>query len=464
MNRIYQGRDNKVQILKPAVTKPKSPEDWQELDSNPNEARRLGEELLWNHHQLFQDAVNYYIVALASLGSSPESKLTKLRGLLGKVWEGFDKKGQCRQGMRDSLQRAWQLAEPPALEEAIMRFQNPLIADKVPLTTAEKAGEYLLFKLGGEAAIQQGGRDFLPMFCDVESMATFKLSASRRGRADDEARLQYELHRDLTDEETIALSRSITLGSVVNLQPNSDDDVGETVVSPIRASAATFADELTPDTLEQWLGGLDVSFSLPKRRGGNINIKRVDACTLFLAFPNALTKSLFQKTYSPPRAKSAKVQADEVEDAAANLAFRAVAHPSAAHIHHRLRTERKKGAKGQDDLFLARKARRFGKEKVVVLLRDQDSLPKERNTNLFFDEFCVAKFGRVRLETDASDPYPYASGPGLWRAVNDRADQWKRCMQINAARLRSWGIEPPPGWEMPKPRDFPTDPGDNIPM
>lgn len=300
MNRIYQGRVTKVQKLKLGTGA-----DWDDLPD--------GELLLWRHHELLQDAVNYYIVALASLGSSPESRLTKLHGLLGNVWEGFDKRGQRRQGMRDSLQRAWQLSEPPALEDAIKKFQEPLISDDVPLTTIEKAGEYLLFKLGGEAAIQQGGRDFLPMFCDVDCTATFKLSASRRGRADDESRLQSELHRDLTDEEIVKLSRSITLGSVVNLQPQTDADVGEAAVARIRASAATFAEKVAPELLEQWLTRLDAAFSLPKRRGGNINLRRVDACTLFLAFPNEITKALFQATFSPPRTKSDKSKTKDID-------------------------------------------------------------------------------------------------------------------------------------------------------
>lgn len=47
MNRIYQGRVSRVQIPKPGVQSPQSPNDWQDL---PN-----GEEALWHHHPLFQD-------------------------------------------------------------------------------------------------------------------------------------------------------------------------------------------------------------------------------------------------------------------------------------------------------------------------------------------------------------------------------------------------------------------------
>lgn len=293
MNRIYQGRVSKVQRLKAGAKGNKS-DDWEDIEN--------GEALLWRHHELFQDAVNYYIVALASLGSSPDSKLTRLRGLLSKVWEGFDKKGQCRQGMRDSLQRAWQLSEPPTLEDTIKKFQGPLRDDAVLLTTAEKAGEFLLHKLGGEAAIQQGGRDFFPLFCDVDSTATFKLSAARRGRADDEARLQKVLHEELDHKQITDLAASISLGSVVNLQPGVDPDSGDAVVVRLREAQETFAKFITIETLELWLKDLSEEFKLPKRRGGNINLERVNACTLFLAFPNATTKQVFQSTFKAPTA------------------------------------------------------------------------------------------------------------------------------------------------------------------
>jgi len=52
MNRIYQGRVTKVEIFdgKDSHGKPR----WKEL---PNAE---WEEALWQHHQLFQDVVNYY--------------------------------------------------------------------------------------------------------------------------------------------------------------------------------------------------------------------------------------------------------------------------------------------------------------------------------------------------------------------------------------------------------------------
>jgi hypothetical protein len=67
MNRIYQGRVSKVEIPKPGD----KDNPWQPL---PN-----WQDILWQHHELFQDAVNYYTVCLLALASSEANPLTKIR-------------------------------------------------------------------------------------------------------------------------------------------------------------------------------------------------------------------------------------------------------------------------------------------------------------------------------------------------------------------------------------------------
>jgi hypothetical protein len=41
---------------KPDGTKP---EDWEDFDADPKQAKAKWHAALWQHHQLFQDAVNY---------------------------------------------------------------------------------------------------------------------------------------------------------------------------------------------------------------------------------------------------------------------------------------------------------------------------------------------------------------------------------------------------------------------
>ncbi len=54
MNRIYQGRVSKVEIPTGDKENP-----WQPLDPDPKIAREKWQSLLWQHHELFQDAVNF---------------------------------------------------------------------------------------------------------------------------------------------------------------------------------------------------------------------------------------------------------------------------------------------------------------------------------------------------------------------------------------------------------------------
>jgi hypothetical protein len=61
MNRIYQGKVTNVEILKGKDGKPEP------FDADPKLARQKWQDALWQHHQLFQDAVNYYLAAFATL-------------------------------------------------------------------------------------------------------------------------------------------------------------------------------------------------------------------------------------------------------------------------------------------------------------------------------------------------------------------------------------------------------------
>jgi hypothetical protein len=141
----------------------------------------------------------------------------------------------------------------------------------------------------------------------------------------------------------------------------------------------------------------------------------------------------------------APIQADL--GAAITLGFRAIAHPDRAEIHHRVRSERittKKGEQNQDgaaDTYRTREKRRFGESQPMIKSKDDKPLPKERNPNLFYDAQCVAQFDRVRLESDLDRKFPYATGRGLWKRVNDWEFQWARCEELNKQRLQDWEVE-----------------------
>lgn len=82
MNRIYQGRVTKVQVPAPASA---NHEDGRKKEKKGEKIdwidRSDGEAMLWRHHELFQDAVNYYYLALAAMaeGLRPESDDSRLK-------------------------------------------------------------------------------------------------------------------------------------------------------------------------------------------------------------------------------------------------------------------------------------------------------------------------------------------------------------------------------------------------
>jgi hypothetical protein len=129
MNRIYQGRVSNVQKLRPGA-KGTKPDDWEDLSG--------WQDALWQHHQLFQDAVNYYTVALAMMaeGAVDETGVnTPMADFSAQVkerWKGFTHKGKQRAGLRQSLCRTldlpddetstWEVCSKKILEDALKHF------------------------------------------------------------------------------------------------------------------------------------------------------------------------------------------------------------------------------------------------------------------------------------------------------------------------------------------------------
>lgn len=90
MNRIYQGRISKVQTLKPGK-KGSNPEDWENLPGC--------EDALWQHHELFQDAVNFYTLALAAMAAELQPNAQK--GMAALAW-----REQVRENWLDGFRKA----------------------------------------------------------------------------------------------------------------------------------------------------------------------------------------------------------------------------------------------------------------------------------------------------------------------------------------------------------------------
>lgn len=140
MNRIYQGRVTRIEELRTDGT-----------ESLIDDCHTV----LWKHHQLFQDAVNYYAFVLAVMAEGMKEKdndgverptamarfaeqvlgtRTEVGFIAGK-WEDFVRKGKRRPGLKRSLARTLGLdAEEVTREDCVKRiFQHAL--QRYPLDT-----------------------------------------------------------------------------------------------------------------------------------------------------------------------------------------------------------------------------------------------------------------------------------------------------------------------------------------
>ncbi len=200
MNRIYQGRVAAVEIANSAQAVVKQ---------TPWVSAPGGDELLWQHHAHFQDAVNYYLVALLALAAPTNKSLGQLRQRIAtpgdeyQIWGPFRRRGGDRSGLRESVARYVTPANSsPTLDEA---FGAILAGNEVDATIRDSAVSSLLEVCDGAGAIQQQGRAYWPKFCDPTTAANFAGDPAMMRRQRHQRILPRVLHDPATQFDSPAL-------------------------------------------------------------------------------------------------------------------------------------------------------------------------------------------------------------------------------------------------------------------
>ncbi|MFA7344399.1 MAG: hypothetical protein WC003_08855 [Terrimicrobiaceae bacterium] len=177
-------------------------------------------------------------------------------------------------------------------------------------------------------------------------------------------------------------------------------------------------------------------------------------------------------------------------NAAINIGLRAIGGPQCYHAHPRVRIEMEGGSqKGKQSAnnsnqaviasgkWLARRANKREKAQFVadfevhLQLPPESTLLKDVSATLVHDPCGIAQYGCASIQK-VNHPRLVHQAAIFSRRKNESGQftgavarlEWNVCRILNAARLRSWGIGPPAGWEPRKPHDLKTDPDDNIPM
>ena len=99
--------------------------------------------ILQEHHQLYQDAVNYYLSAFAAMATESGTPMANMRERItatadeGGVWDDFWRNGEARPGMKNSLARTLH-ADPETLSFAVAA-ERILGRDRAPAEVLEAA-------------------------------------------------------------------------------------------------------------------------------------------------------------------------------------------------------------------------------------------------------------------------------------------------------------------------------------
>ncbi|MDO5451144.1 MAG: type V CRISPR-associated protein Cas12b [Akkermansia sp.] len=142
-----------------------------EIKGNPMEA-------MWRTHNLFQDAVNYHIVALAGMAEDEEQTIGgQFREQVKKMWKEHPRDITNAETLSESLARTL-TRKAVSFEEAVESiFEGCERPDILPYVLA-----FVLSKLEkGEGVIQQEGRELLPKLCNPDFDGNYDYSAASKG-------------------------------------------------------------------------------------------------------------------------------------------------------------------------------------------------------------------------------------------------------------------------------------------
>ncbi len=206
MNRIYQGRVSRAELVDEKTRLAVSPENWP------------WESVLWEHHALFQDAVNYYVVCLLALAGRGNT-VFPIREKLDApatdasedelmVWRPFRRRGVMRRGLRDSVAKYLTPGNAtPTPEEC---FAAVLAGNECALSEEGRkrlsAGlTQLLDKCTGDSGCRNSSKEFLPRFASPDYRGSYGEDTTTLARKNEAERFPFVLHAETTHADSNAL-------------------------------------------------------------------------------------------------------------------------------------------------------------------------------------------------------------------------------------------------------------------
>lgn len=333
LNRIYQGRVSGIEFDR-AIGKTA---DWQPAPG--------GDESLWRHHALFQDAINYYLVGLLALASRENAILGPLLAELDKpgsprqIWDEFRRRGKNRPGLAASVAPYLTPGNPkPTMSEA---FAAILAGNEADEELRDLCVSELLAVCAGDSPIKNEGGWMLSRFCVPSYNGGFPYDKASALRDHGESLLYTTLHQLKTCKELSDFAQQIEIGWLVNPTKGSKPSTGEDARQRLRKALSHFEQFFGTRTSQTEMGEKVKKFlstrpdaskelaqvaarltampieALPSIPANNRSIPdRLEAGLLFKYFPGEFTADLLRVSYPPkePRKRTTDFTSDEERD------------------------------------------------------------------------------------------------------------------------------------------------------
>ena len=251
IHRIYQGR--LLHLWR------KNDGDWLPVDGQMS--------LIWDHHSLFQSAINYYSVALMALATDPTSQEGRLRKRMEDRWNDFEDKGRMRCGLRKSLRPF--LGDHPDFESAARHILGPVDCPDAVLQDALRS---LTLNISGDSAIQQGGREWLPRYVDPSYAGKF--TADKLAKDLGLKVLSERVNRPDSESEWLSVLDSLEFDWFANSSEGSISgdklkDILKGAINDVATRDIEVASE--KERLIRLVDALGDQVSIPCYRGGSVN-------------------------------------------------------------------------------------------------------------------------------------------------------------------------------------------------
>lgn len=278
---------------------------------------------LWQHHAVFQQAINYYLVAIAALADTRQTDvLTKLRERVIAEWDGGSRARGHVNGFGSSVAPLLELTAKSNAETVF----GAILPPAPQLTEAcHLAGLLLLEKCQGDSGIKRGGRDYWPRFCAPGRNPTYDFTASSLTAAAGKKRLAAHLHDPAVTQATLSkLAAEMDLSWTVKVQPGEQFQGAEArdrLIEAVDHFLAVLAESTEPrvstwslshegekllTTLRTQIAALPDELQIPRNRKAAPGL--TFATLLFRTFPSPDTAALLALHIKAPP-KSDKPQA-----------------------------------------------------------------------------------------------------------------------------------------------------------